>query len=163
SDWTIGHVHAGTLGWNGFMAAGMFYWMVPRLWGKKLHSIGLANMHFWIGLVGILLYVGAMWAAGVTQGLMLNATDASGELLRLRDIGRDVFQVGWGLLAFNIYLTIRAGAPVVATQQVTIISDEVRDPVPLGRFLNSDPFLAVLGAILCGCAWIFLDWVSAWV
>ena len=179
SDWTIGHVHAGTLGWNGFMAAGMFYWMVPKLWGKKLHSIGLANMHFWLGLVGILLYVGAMWAAGVTQGLMLNATDASGELLRypsfietqltirlpmlFRAIGGGLYLIGWGMLVWNIFLTIRAGAPVVATQQVTIISEKARDPLPLGRFLNSDPFLAVFGAILCGCAWIFLDWVSSWV
>ena len=81
SDWTIGHVHSGTLGWNGFMAAGMIYYLVPRLWNTKLHSVALANMHFWIGLVGILFYVAALWVAGVTQGLMLNATAEGGTLL----------------------------------------------------------------------------------
>lgn len=179
SDWTIGHVHSGTLGWNGFMAAGMFYWMVPKLWGKKLHSVPLANMHFWLGLVGILLYVGAMWASGVTQGLMLNATDASGEVLRypvfletlqvikwpmlFRAIGGLFFLIGWFMLAYNLTRTIRAGAPVVASQEVTIVTKEKKDELPLGRFLNSDPFLAVFGGILCGCAWIFLDWMSSWV
>ncbi len=71
SDWTIGHVHSGALGWNGFMAAGMFYWLAPRLWNTKLWSTSLANMHFWIGLIGILLYVASMWSAGIMQGLML--------------------------------------------------------------------------------------------
>ncbi len=55
TDWVIGHVHSGTLGWNGFMAAGMFYYLAPRLWNRKLYSTSAANMHFWIGLVGILL------------------------------------------------------------------------------------------------------------
>src|SRR5262249_15471327 len=57
TDWIIGHVHSGVLGWNGFMAAGMFYWMVPRLFGTTLHSRRLANVHFWVGLVGIALYL----------------------------------------------------------------------------------------------------------
>ena len=52
SDWIIAHVHGGTLGWNGFMAAGMFYWLIPRLYGTKLHSTKAANFHFWVGLVG---------------------------------------------------------------------------------------------------------------
>ena len=68
TDWIIGHVHGGTLGWNGFMAAGMFYWLLPRLWNKPLHSTALANLHFWLGLVGILFYIGAMWASGITKG-----------------------------------------------------------------------------------------------
>jgi len=81
SDWIIGHVHAGALGWNGFMAAGMIYWLVPRLWNRPLHSTSLANVHFWLGLVGILLYVAAMWVSGITQGLMLNATAEGGTVL----------------------------------------------------------------------------------
>ena len=68
TDWIIGHVHAGTLGWNGFMAAGMIYWLLPRLWSKPLYSTSLANLHFWLGTVGILLYVAAMWTSGITQG-----------------------------------------------------------------------------------------------
>ena len=78
TDWIIGHVHAGALGWNGFMAAGMIYWLLPRLWNKPLYSVSLANLHFWIGTVGILLYVAAMWTSGITQGLMLNATTEGG-------------------------------------------------------------------------------------
>ncbi len=78
TDWIIGHVHAGTLGWNGFMAAGMFYWLVPRLWGTKLHSERLANLHFWVGMVGILFYVASMWVAGIGQGLSLNELTADG-------------------------------------------------------------------------------------
>src|SRR5512134_2335923 len=64
TDWIIAHVHNGALGWNGFMAAGMFYYLVPRLFGTKLWSAKLADWHFWIGTFGILLYVAAMWVAG---------------------------------------------------------------------------------------------------
>ena len=64
TDWIIGHVHAGGLGWNGFMAAGMFYWMVPKLYGTKLRSTTAANYHFYIGTFGILLYVISMWVFG---------------------------------------------------------------------------------------------------
>src|SRR5690606_4132635 len=78
TDWIIVHVDGGALGWNGFMAAGMFYWLLPRLWNKPLHSVSLANLHFWLGTVGILLYVAAMWTSGITQGLMLNATTDNG-------------------------------------------------------------------------------------
>jgi cytochrome c oxidase cbb3-type subunit I/II len=70
TDWIIGHVHSGALGWNGFMAAGMFYFMVPRLYGRPLHSTSAANFHFYIGTFGILIYVASMWVAGITQGLM---------------------------------------------------------------------------------------------
>ena len=68
TDWIIGHVHSGALGWNGFMAAGMLYWMLPRLFGTKLYSEKAANWHFWLGTVGILLYVVSMWVAGITPG-----------------------------------------------------------------------------------------------
>ena len=57
TDWVISHVHGGALGWNGFMAAGMFYWLVPRLYGTKLYSERWANLHFWLGMVGIVLYL----------------------------------------------------------------------------------------------------------
>jgi cytochrome c oxidase cbb3-type subunit 1 len=82
TDWTVGHVHSGALGWNGFMAAGMFYWLAPRLWNTKLWSPALANMHFWVGLTGILVYVSAMWTAGITQGLMLGQMNPGGATLK---------------------------------------------------------------------------------
>ena len=81
TDWIIGHVHAGALGWNGFMAAGMFYWMIPKLYGKDLYSKRLADIHFWLGTFGILLYVIAMWVSGVTQGLMWRALSPDGSLM----------------------------------------------------------------------------------
>ncbi len=81
TDWTIGHVHAGTLGWNGFMTFGMIYWLIPRLWNTKLYSKKLANAHFWIGTVGILLYIIAMYSSGITQGLMWRAFDKTGHLM----------------------------------------------------------------------------------
>ena len=81
TDWIIGHVHGGTLGWNGFMAFGMLYWLVPRLWNTKLASTRLAEVHFWIATFGILLYVVSMWISGVSQGLYLRALDTEGFLM----------------------------------------------------------------------------------
>ena len=78
TDWIIGHVHSGALGWNGFMAAGLFYWAIPRLYDTKLHSIRAANWHFYIGTFGIILYITSMWTAGVTQGLMWRAVTPEG-------------------------------------------------------------------------------------
>jgi len=128
TDWIIGHVHAGALGWNGFMAAGMIYWLLPRLWSKPLYSTSLANIHFWTGLLGILLYVAAMWSSGITQGLMLNATAEEGTLLSnpnfldtlhaiqplmlMRVIGGGLYLIGWLLLAYNLWQTVRGAQPV---------------------------------------------------
>ncbi len=81
TDWTIGHVHAGTLGWNAFMAFAVLYWIAPRIFQTgKLWSRKLAEAHFWIGTVGILLYIVSMYSAGITQGLMWRAFDVSGRL-----------------------------------------------------------------------------------
>src|SRR5215467_7817268 len=81
TDWIIGHVHSGDLGWNGFMAAGMFYWMVPRLYGTQLYSKRAAEAHFYLGTVGILMYVIAMWVSGVTQGMMWHDITPEGGLM----------------------------------------------------------------------------------
>ncbi len=135
TDWTIGHVHSGTLGWNGFLAAGMFYWLAPRLWQTKLHSIALANLHFWMGMVGILLYVASMWVAGITQGLMLNATIEGGTVLQysfletlqairpvmlFRAIGGSLYLLGFALMAYNIWRTARSGTSVNGSIEVTV-------------------------------------------
>jgi len=81
TDWTIAHVHGGTLGWNGFMTFGMLYWLAPRLFQtKKLWSKKLAEVHFWVGTVGILMYIVSIYAAGVTEGLMWRAFDTTGRL-----------------------------------------------------------------------------------
>lgn len=80
TDWTIAHVHSGALGWNGFLTFGMLYWLMPRLFQTELFSKKLATAHFWIATVGIALYVLSIYAAGVTQGLMWRAFDATGRL-----------------------------------------------------------------------------------
>lgn len=80
TDWTIAHVHAGALGWNGFMTFGMVYWLLPRIFQTKLYSVKLATWHFWIATIGILLYVVPIYVAGLTQGLMWRALDEKGGL-----------------------------------------------------------------------------------
>jgi cytochrome c oxidase cbb3-type subunit I/II len=80
TDWTIAHVHSGALGWNGFMTFGMIYWLLPRLYQTKLWSTKMAEWHFWIGTLGILLYIIPIYAAGITQGLMWRALDEYGGL-----------------------------------------------------------------------------------
>jgi cytochrome c oxidase cbb3-type subunit I/II len=81
TDWTIAHVHGGALGWVGFLTFGMVYWLLPRVFQADLWSKKLAEVHFWIGTVGILLYIVAIYAAGITQGLMWRAFDDTGRLL----------------------------------------------------------------------------------
>jgi cytochrome c oxidase cbb3-type subunit I/II len=81
TDWTIAHVHAGALGWVGFMSYGMIYWLVPRIYQTNLFSKKLANAHFWIATIGIMLYIVPIYVAGLTQGLMWRAIDESGELV----------------------------------------------------------------------------------
>ncbi len=81
TDWTIAHVHAGALGWNGFMAFGMIYWLAPRLFQTELWSRKWAEVHVWVGTIGILLYIIPIYVAGVTQGLMWRAFDDAGRLL----------------------------------------------------------------------------------
>ncbi len=80
TDWTIAHVHSGALGWNGFMTFGMIYWLLPRLYQTKLWSKSMAEWHFWLGTIGILLYIVPIYAAGITQGLMWRAMDDLGRM-----------------------------------------------------------------------------------
>src|SRR6185295_19122621 len=148
TDWIIGHVHAGALGWNGFMAAGMIYWLLPRLWNKPLHSVALANLHFWLGTAGILLYVAAMWTSGITQGLMLNATTDHGTVLAypnfldtlnsirpmmlMRVIGGGLYLSGFIILAWNFWRTVRGAVPVNGS--IEVFADEADAPAvsPVG-------------------------------
>jgi len=135
TDWIVGHVHAAALGWNGFMAAGMFYWIVPRLFATKLHSTKLAEAHFWIGTIGILLYITSMWISGVTQGLMWRALDSNGALaypsfvetvvaLRpmyfMRLIGGLMYLAGMFMMAYNLLKTARSGKAVNGEAEVVV-------------------------------------------
>jgi cytochrome c oxidase cbb3-type subunit 1 len=81
TDWTIGHVHSGALGWVGLVTMGTMYYLIPRLFGQKqMYSVKAIELHFWIATVGIVIYIAAMWIAGVMQGLMWRAVNADGTL-----------------------------------------------------------------------------------
>ncbi len=125
TDWIIGHVHSGALGWNGFISFALIYWIVPKLWKTKLYSEKMANTHFWLGFAGILLYMLSMWVSGITQGLMLQAVDSTGKLMYpdfvqttirilplyyVRAFGGFLFILGYIMLLINIIKTI-ANAP----------------------------------------------------
>ncbi|MGF1450183.1 MAG: cytochrome-c oxidase, cbb3-type subunit I [Opitutales bacterium] len=171
SDWTIGHVHGGTLGWNGFMAAGMFYWLAPRLWNTKLHSVALANLHFWIGMVGILLYVAAMWTSGITQGVMLNGVDeASGILantafietvnaikpaMLFRLIGGGLYFVGFLLLAYNIAMTVWKGKAVNGVIETAKWDPYAEKGLTFAGTIFNAPVLYIGSIIVVSCGWLF--------
>jgi cytochrome c oxidase cbb3-type subunit 1 len=121
TDWTIGHVHSGALGWNAMITYGTFYYLVPRLVGSELFSTRLANIHFVLALGGTLLYIVSMWAAGVSQGLLWLNVNALGELsftfreimsgmkpyYALRLVAGLIFLSGTTLMAYNLFMTVR--------------------------------------------------------
>jgi cytochrome c oxidase cbb3-type subunit I/II len=146
------------------MAAGMFYWMVPRLYGTKLHSKTLADYHFWLGTVGIVLYVISMWVAGINQGLMLRAEDASGGLAYpsfletllavktmywVRLAGGTMYFVGMLMMAYNLVMTVRSGRAVDGAADVPVREAEA-PAVPWGQIVFSAPVIlvTVVGGLL---------------
>ncbi|MGE3691259.1 MAG: cytochrome-c oxidase, cbb3-type subunit I [Novosphingobium sp.] len=121
TDWTIGHVHSGALGWNGMITFSAVYFLVPRLWNRtRLYSLRWVNWHFWLATLGIVFYTASMWVAGVTQGLMWREYGADGYLVNsfvetvaalhpmflLRALGGLLYLTGAGFLAANVWLTI---------------------------------------------------------
>jgi cytochrome c oxidase cbb3-type subunit 1 len=123
TDWTIGHVHAGALGWNGLVTFGAMYYLIPKLWNKQLYSIKLVEVHFWTSTIGIVLYIASMWVAGIMQGLMWRAVNEDGTLTysfveslqamypfyMVRFVGGAIFVLGIVIMMYNLYKTI-AGA-----------------------------------------------------
>lgn len=124
TDWTIGHVHVGTLGWNGFLTFGILYWMLPRIFNTKLYSVKLANIHFWIGTLGIIFYTVPLYWAGFTQSLMWKEFTESGILAypnfletvtqilpmyMLRAFGGSIYIIGVFLMIYNLRKTVRSG------------------------------------------------------
>ncbi|HEX8980916.1 MAG TPA: cytochrome-c oxidase, cbb3-type subunit I [Parasulfuritortus sp.] len=123
TDWTVGHVHSGALGWVAMISFGSLYHMIPRLWNTKLFSEKLVGVHFWLATIGVLLYITAMWISGISQGLMWRAFDEYGNLqysfvesvaamhpfYMMRAIGGMFFLTGMCTMAFNIFMTIRQG------------------------------------------------------
>ena len=123
TDWTVGHVHSGALGWVAMISFGSLYHMMPKLWDTKIYSRQLVEWHFWLATIGIVLYIVAMWISGITQGLMWRAFDEFGNLqysfvesvaammpfYAMRAIGGMFFLTGAVLMAINMFMTIRQG------------------------------------------------------
>ncbi|WP_313176531.1 cytochrome-c oxidase, cbb3-type subunit I [Massilia sp.] len=121
TDWTVAHVHAGALGWVGFITMGSIYYLIPRLAGKKqMYSVQLVEAHFWVATIGIVLYIAAMWIAGVMQGLMWRAVNPDGTLTytfaesvkatypyyAVRFLGGLLYLSGMLMMAFNTWKTL---------------------------------------------------------
>jgi cytochrome c oxidase cbb3-type subunit 1 len=127
TNWTVGHVHSGALGWVALTCFATLYYLVPRLWHTELWSHRLAETHFWVATLGIILYVTPMWISGVTQGLMWRATNPDGSLtysfietvaaIRIYDIlralGGAVFLSGALIMFWNVIQTIRQGSAAI--------------------------------------------------
>lgn len=139
TDWIIAHVHVGALAWNGFLTFGMIYFLIPKLFKTKLHSVSLANAHFWIGTLGIVLYALPMYVAGFVQALMWKDFNPDGTLVYgnfletvseimpmywMRAIGGSLYIFGMFMLLYNVVMTIKAGSSV---------EDELAEAAPLKR------------------------------
>lgn len=124
TDWTVGHVHAGALGWVTFITIGAMYYLIPKLYGRKeMVSVNLINIHFWVSTIGVVLYIAAMWIAGIMQGLMWRAVNTDGTLTysfvesvtatypfyAIRLVGGILFLSGMIIMAYNTVKTIQAG------------------------------------------------------
>ena len=137
TDWIIAHVHIGALAWNGFMAAGIIYWLASKLWKTELFSKKLANIHFWLGTLGILFYAIPLYVAGFTQASMWKQFNPDGTLVygnfletvtqilpmyAMRAFGGTLYLTGFILLAYNVYKTAKAGS---------VVQDELVEAAPL--------------------------------
>jgi cytochrome c oxidase cbb3-type subunit 1 len=138
TEWTIGHVHSGALGWNGMITFSAIYYMAPRLWGReRLYSLRMVNWHFWLATLGIVLYASSMWVAGITQGLMWREYGEDGYLVYafaevvsamkpyyvIRMVGGLFYLTGSLVMAWNIYKTIKG-----ELRQEAPMTDAAYDP-----------------------------------
>ena len=129
TDWTVGHVHSGALGWVGLISMGCLYYLIPRMFGRRqMFSVRAIELHFWIATIGIVLYIAAMWIAGVMQGLMWRAVNPDGTLTYtfvegvkatypyyvIRFGGGLMYLTGMCLMAYNTWLTMRGTKSVDA-------------------------------------------------
>jgi cytochrome c oxidase cbb3-type subunit 1 len=134
TDWTIGHVHSGALGWVGFVSFGALYCLIPWLWNRQLYSLKLVNWHFWIATIGIVFYVSAMWVSGILQGLMWRAYTSIGFLeysfietveamhpfYVIRALGGALFVVGSLIMAYNLWMTVQHGKATSASPHAAL-------------------------------------------
>jgi len=170
TDWIPGHVHSGTIGWNYLIISGILYYLVPKLWNSKIHSLKLANVQFWRATMGLVLYIVSMWVAGISQSLMWRAMDASGKLVYpnfietvvkivpmywVRAIGGTLVFISMVVMAYNLYKTGKAGSvekePVLEAYALNDSSIE-HDATPHRKLEGWPMIFAVLSliAILVG-------------
>ena len=167
TDWVIGHVHLGALGWNGFMAFGVLYFMVPILWRTKLWSVKLANWHFWLGTLGVIFYAVPMYISGFTQGLMWKQFNPDGTLMyknwldtvtaiipyyKLRFLGGTLYLTGAILMVVNIFKTIKQGSfqKEVAAEAPALakIGNDRKAGEPVHLWIERMPVILSIGAFI---------------
>jgi cytochrome c oxidase cbb3-type subunit 1 len=133
TDWTVGHVHSGALGWVAMVAAGALYHMVEKLWNTKMYSASLVNTHFWLATIGTVVYITAMWVSGIMQGMMWRMYDDNGVLLytfaesvaemhpyyAMRAIGGMIYWLGGVIMLYNVVMTIRQAVGQRSTAAAT--------------------------------------------
>jgi len=139
TDWGIGHVHSGALGWVAYVSFGAIYCLVPWLWNRReVYSLKLVNWHFWVSTIGIVFYITAMWVAGIMQGLMWRAYTALGFLeysfvetseamhpmYIIRALGGGLFLLGAVIMAYNLYKTIRSPEPAALGSRAALVPGE---------------------------------------
>lgn len=153
TDWTVGHVHSGALGWNGLISFAAVYFLVPRLWKReRMYSLRMINWHFWLATLGIVFYAASMWVAGITQGLMWREYGADGylvnsfaetvaalhELYIIRALGGVMYLSGAIIMGYNVWMTIagrlREEAPMGAMPEYDPEKDR-----PIVRSANPEP------------------------
>lgn len=143
TDWIPAHVHVGTLGWNGFLAFGILYWLVPKIYGTKLFSVKLANAHFWIATLGMVFWVVSMYVSGIMQGMMLQDFSEEGTLkyfnflettmqiipmYMMRALGGTMYVLGMFLMVFNLIKTAKQGE---------LVANEL-DEVPVENYTGAE-------------------------
>lgn len=159
TDWIPAHVHVGTLGWNGFMTFGMLYWLVPKMWKTELYSKKLANLHFWIGTLGIVVWVIPMWWSGITQSLMWKEFTPLGLLKYpnfletvlqivpmyiIRSLGGTLYLIGMLIATYNIFKTMGMGSFVANEDAEAAPRGPITDKLKYGmihRYLESKTLL----------------------
>ncbi|HET7832584.1 MAG TPA: cytochrome-c oxidase, cbb3-type subunit I [Gallionella sp.] len=133
TDWTVGHVHSGALGWVAMVGCGALYHMVKKLWNTEMYSDGLVNVHFWLATIGAVVYVVAMWVSGIMQGLMWRDYDEFGALTYtfvesvsamhpyyvMRAMGGAIFHLGTLVMLFNVVMTVRQASAARGVSAVT--------------------------------------------
>ena len=144
TDWTIGHVHSGALGWNGMITFACLYYLVPRLWNReRLYSLRMVNWHFWLSTIGIVFYAASMWVAGIMQGLMWREYGADGYLVYafsetvaamhpmyiIRATGGLLYLSGAVIMVYNVWLTIAGKLRVEKPMTETPYNPEADRPV----------------------------------